>query len=101
MMDPERDAASHDEEPDGGSQQDLAGHRSGEASIADPASLEWPTKHELYVAARSHWAFVLGELIAAMIRAAAASAQKLRDRYRQRHRTAFRNALRRLDGGSQ
>jgi hypothetical protein len=98
IMDPKRDAARHGKEADGWSQQGLAGHRSGEAAIADPASLEWPTKHELYVAARSHWAFVLGELIATMIRAAAASAQELRDRYRQRHGTAFRDALRRLDG---
>ncbi len=81
-------------------QQALARHRPGGLAMADTPSHEWPTKHELYVAARSHWAFALGERVAESLRAVAAFARELRARYRLRRRSAaLRGTLRRLDGG--
>lgn len=68
------------------------------APAADVVSTEWPTTHELYVAARSRRAFVLGEILAAMVDAAGAAARRWIGRYRERRRAAAaREALRELD----
>ena len=100
MVEPERDTPRCRKKPARRTQQALAGHRSGEMSMADTTSLEWPTRHALYAAARSHWAFVLGERVAATVRGVADFARELRARYRLRRRTAaVRGTLRPLDGG--
>jgi len=66
--------------------------------VAEAVSTEWPTNHELYVAARSHRAFVLGEMLAAMVDEVAEAARRWSARYREHRRAAAaREALRELD----
>jgi uncharacterized protein YjiS (DUF1127 family) len=70
-------------------------------ALSTPAaavSPEWPSSHELYVAARSHRAFVVGETLASIVEAAAAGARRLLALYRERRRVAAaREALHELD----
>ena len=65
---------------------------------ADAVSTEWPTSYELYLAARTHRAFVLGEIAAAIFDALASAARRLLAGYRQQRKAAAaREALHQLD----
>ncbi len=69
-------------------------------ALAEPptASDEWPTSYELYLAARAHRAFVLGEIAGAAVQALSSLARRLLARYQQHRRAAAaRDALRALD----
>jgi len=99
MIDAERAAPRYGKEAARQTRQALAGRRSGDVSTADTTSLDWPTRRELHLAARSHWAFVLGERIADLARAAADFVRALRVRYRRHHRIASLKGSLRRDGG--
>ena len=76
----------------------LAANGYGDLAITDTAAPARPTSYELYHAARAHRAFVLGGIIVAAIRAAAAIARRAHARYqRRRHTGAIYDALRQLD----
>ncbi|HTS20984.1 MAG TPA: DUF1127 domain-containing protein [Casimicrobiaceae bacterium] len=69
-----------------------------DTSPADATPSEWPTSHELYLSARRHQAFVLGELLSTLVRRIGAAVRALGKRYeRQRRAAAAREALRELD----
>jgi len=65
----------------------------------DPAPAgEWPSRYELYLAARSHRAFVVGEIAATAVQAVSSFGRGLLARYRKRRRAAAaRETLRELD----
>lgn len=65
---------------------------------AEAVSTDWPTGSELYAAARSRRAFVLGEILAAMVDAVAEAARRWIGRYGEHRRAvAARAALAELD----
>ncbi|HUH95335.1 MAG TPA: DUF1127 domain-containing protein [Casimicrobiaceae bacterium] len=74
------------------------GHALKPPPAAAVVSTQWPTDYELYLAARSHRAFVLGEILAAMVDEIAAATRRWIVRYREHRRAAAaREALRELD----
>jgi len=69
-----------------------------DASAVDTIPSGWSSSHELYMAARSHRAFVLGELAAVAVEIVADFGRSVAERYRRSRRAAAaREALRQLD----
>ena len=67
-------------------------------STAETIPSDWSSSYALYMAARAHRAFVLGELAAVAVQAVADAAHALVQRYRRMRRaSAAREALRQLD----
>ena len=53
-----------------------------EGPTAEARAVEWPTSYELYMAARSHRAFVIGEFLGSAAKAIGSMVRGLRERYR-------------------
>ena len=75
-----------------------SGFSRGEVSTGETIPSDWSSNYALYVAARAHRAFALGELAAVAVQAVADFARAAVKRYRRmRHAAAAREALHQLD----